>query len=146
MKERLLKLITWLGATATRFADDIGVQRSGISHILSGRNQPSYDFLVKIMTKYPEINPDWLILGKGEMLRSLSAAKTTLQTDLFTPVKEKLTEKPAQEPQMPPSEELGTTKEQHPVKTEKVTNVTSISRIVFFYSDGKFQTYVQADE
>ena len=69
MKERLLKLITHLGYTATKFADEIGVQRSGISHILSGRNQPSYDFIVKILNKFPDMDAEWLILGKGEMLK-----------------------------------------------------------------------------
>ncbi len=51
------------------------LQRSGISHILSGRNQPSFDFIVKLMKLYPEINPDWLIMGNGSMFRTCSKGK-----------------------------------------------------------------------
>jgi plasmid maintenance system antidote protein VapI len=70
MKDRLLKIIKQYNLTSTRFADVLGVQRSGISHILSGRNQPSYDFIVKLMKQYPEINPDWLIMGNGTIFRT----------------------------------------------------------------------------
>jgi transcriptional regulator with XRE-family HTH domain len=70
MKDQLSVLLVHLGITATRFADEIGVQRSGISHILSGRNQPSYDFIIKIVRRYPEINLEWLVLGKGEIMAS----------------------------------------------------------------------------
>jgi transcriptional regulator with XRE-family HTH domain len=50
-----------------QFASIIGVQRSGISHILSGRNKPSLDFIQKILAKFPDINADWLVQGIGEM-------------------------------------------------------------------------------
>ena len=51
----------------TQFATEIGVQRSALSHVLSGRNKPSLDFMMKIKARYPEINLDWLLLGKGRM-------------------------------------------------------------------------------
>ncbi|HJZ39504.1 MAG TPA: helix-turn-helix transcriptional regulator [Bacteroidales bacterium] len=69
MKEQLLKLLNHKGYTAARLADEIGVQRSGISHILSGRNQPSYDFIIKILDRFPDIDTEWLLLGKGEMIK-----------------------------------------------------------------------------
>jgi len=56
MKEQLIKIMTHFNISSTRFADEIGVQRSSVSHILSGRNKPSYDFIVKILEKYPSIN------------------------------------------------------------------------------------------
>jgi transcriptional regulator with XRE-family HTH domain len=74
MKEQLLKLLQHKVYTAARLADEIGVQRSGISHILSGRNQPSYDFIVKILERFPDIDTEWLLLGKGAMIRHTSAA------------------------------------------------------------------------
>ena len=83
MKDRLLKIIKQYNLTSTRFADELGVQRSGISHILSGRNQPSYDFIVKLMKQYPEINPDWLIMGNGTMIRTAVKEKTNMEPDLF---------------------------------------------------------------
>ena len=48
-------------------ADTIGVNRATISHILSGRNNPSIDFLEKLLSAYPNINANWLITGIGYM-------------------------------------------------------------------------------
>jgi transcriptional regulator with XRE-family HTH domain len=52
------------GLNAAEFADRIGVQRSSISHILSGRNKPSIDFLEKIKTAFPEADLNWLVSGR----------------------------------------------------------------------------------
>ncbi len=53
----------------TAFADSINVNRSSVTHIFSGRNQPSLDVAKKILNAFPEISSDWLILGTGSMLR-----------------------------------------------------------------------------
>ena len=53
--------------TARQFAEEIGIQPSGMSHILGGRNNPSLDFVVKVLKRYPEIDAGWLLLGKGAM-------------------------------------------------------------------------------
>ena len=70
MKEQLNKLMEAEGLTPARFADEIGVQRSSISHILSGRNKPSYDFISKVLNRFSGINAEWLITGKGSMIKS----------------------------------------------------------------------------
>ena len=70
MKERLLKFINSEGLSSAKFAEQINVQPSSISHILSGRNKPSFDFITKVLTGFPDLNAEWLILGKGEMLKS----------------------------------------------------------------------------
>lgn len=67
MEDRLLKLLDAEQLSSSKFADVIGVQRSSISHILSGRNKPSFDFLQKILRAFPMLNADWLILGEGNM-------------------------------------------------------------------------------
>ncbi len=67
MEDRLLKLLDTEQLSSSKFADVIGVQRSSISHILSGRNKPSFDFLQKILRAFPMLNADWLILGEGNM-------------------------------------------------------------------------------
>ncbi|XOV68061.1 MAG: helix-turn-helix domain-containing protein [Fluviicola sp.] len=51
--------------TASEFADKIGVKRSNLSHVLSGRNKPSLDFLVKVINTYPNVNASWLITGEA---------------------------------------------------------------------------------
>ncbi len=69
MKERLEQLLTAKGYTSQRFAEIMGVQPSGISHILAGRNKPRFDFLERLLRRFPEISPDWLLLGDGPMFR-----------------------------------------------------------------------------
>tara|TARA_B100000768_G_C11090285_1_gene294650 strand:- start:252 stop:647 length:396 start_codon:yes stop_codon:yes gene_type:complete len=63
---RIKKLISDNELNAASFAEKIGVQRSGISHILSGRNKPSLEFLSKIHTTFDDVEFDWLLLGKGK--------------------------------------------------------------------------------
>ncbi len=71
MKSRLQAILHNYQLTAAEFAKIIGVNPSGLSHILSGnRNNLSMDTILKILKKYPDINLDWLVLGKGEMLKT----------------------------------------------------------------------------
>lgn len=77
MNDRLDKLLLAEQLTPAKFADIIGVQRSSISHIISGRNKPSFDFIAKVMQKFPRLNSEWLILGKGDMYKRM------VQTSLF---------------------------------------------------------------
>ncbi len=69
INDRISKIIEYSSLTPSEFADEIEVQRSSISHITSGRNKPSLDFIVKIKNKYPELSWDWLINDEGEMLQ-----------------------------------------------------------------------------
>lgn len=69
MNTRLQQFLELENLTPARLADMLGVQRSGLSHILSGRNKPSYDFLTRILTKFPHINADWLMTGRGKAYR-----------------------------------------------------------------------------
>jgi transcriptional regulator with XRE-family HTH domain len=63
--QRLEILLDYYNLNAATFADKIGVQRSSLSHLLSGRNKPSLDFVLKIIEKFPEIDLYWILLGKG---------------------------------------------------------------------------------
>lgn len=62
---RLEKILSFYNLSASSFADKIGVQRSSISHLLTGRNKPSLEFVLKVVTSYPEVNLYWLLNGKG---------------------------------------------------------------------------------
>jgi len=68
------------GLSASEFADRIGVQRSSISHILSGRNKPSIDFLEKIKTAFPEADLNWLVSGKKSATSGLSTSPAVSKT------------------------------------------------------------------
>lgn len=69
MIEKIQMLMKIYQMSAADLAERMGTERSGISHFLSGRNKPSLAFVTKMLEKFPEINPDWLLMNKGAMLR-----------------------------------------------------------------------------
>ena len=69
MEERLKLFLAMEGLSPSQFADKLGVQRSGVSHLLSGRNKPSFEFISRMLVTFPKINPDWLITGNGKAYR-----------------------------------------------------------------------------
>jgi len=71
-KSRIEKVILMEGLTSGQFAQEIGIQNSTLSHILNERNNPSLDVMKKILSRFQNINADWLILGQGPMLRQES--------------------------------------------------------------------------
>jgi transcriptional regulator with XRE-family HTH domain len=143
MKTRLSQLMKQYNLTASRFADRVGVQRSSISHILSGRNQPSYDFILKLMEKFPELNAAWLLKGEGDMLKaekgiqSLHYKKTAdiQQTEVKNLWSQTLMH-----------DQAGMKQEGEIKGSTNVTNVNTIQRIIFFYRDGTFEEYMPRKE
>ena len=77
MLERINLILKSRNLNAAQFADEIGVQRSSVSHILTGRNNASLDFLLKVLNRYPEIDTDWLLTGKGIMMRRTASGSNT---------------------------------------------------------------------
>ena len=73
MDKRLQQFLNAENITQAQLADTLGVARAGISHILSGRNKPGFDFLEGIALHYPEVSMDWLLTGKGRMYKDASA-------------------------------------------------------------------------
>jgi len=65
LADRIKTIITVNNLTSSSFADKVGVQRSGVSHILNGRNRPSMDFLLKVVEAFPRVDPGWLLTGKS---------------------------------------------------------------------------------
>ncbi|WP_372756428.1 helix-turn-helix domain-containing protein [Mariniflexile sp.] len=122
---RLQKVMDYYSETASSFAEKIGVQRSSISHILSGRNKPSLEFILKILSSYPEVELYWLLNGKGEF-------PTNKKPDLFN------SELPPSKTETPPAPPA-------PIKTENILSELkkdkTIERIVIFYSDGSFKNF-----
>ena len=144
MKDRLLHLIKSEGLTSSLLADELGVQRSGISHILSGRNNPSFDFLQKILGRFPKINAEWLILGKGSMYKATEAKLSELFSNIentsvipvitensndLSPVEGKKNDSSAQAPKILSLEE-----------PQKI-----IDKMIIMYKDKTFAIYTQDD-
>ncbi len=130
MKEQLLQILNKENISYAKFADLIDVQRSSISHILSGRNKPSFDFVQKIVTHFPKINAEWLITGKGEMYKS-----GLKEHNLFYEETRSHADKEANKE---------TVKPEYPTNNQvqgEVTNVNSIQRVVIFYDDNTFEEF-----
>lgn len=68
--KRLQIILDYYGLSASAFADRIDVQRSSISHLLSGRNKPSLDFILKVIEIFPEVDLYWILNGKGNFPKS----------------------------------------------------------------------------
>ena len=69
MNNRLKQFLAAENITQSQFADKIDVVRASVSHVLSGRNNPSYEFIKAIMANYPSLNIEWLMFGKGKMYK-----------------------------------------------------------------------------
>lgn len=69
MNKRLQQFLNAESISQTQLADTMKVTRAGVSHIISGRNRPGFDFLESLVLHYPELNLDWLITGRGKMYK-----------------------------------------------------------------------------
>lgn len=85
MVTRINLLLQAKNITARQFAEEIGIQPSGMSHILSGRNNPSLDFVMKVIKRWPEVNINWLMFGQGEMFAGLPLSVQTSPTTSAQP-------------------------------------------------------------
>ena len=117
--ERLNDIMAYYSLSASAFAELIHVQRSSISHVLSGRNKPSLDFILKLNKAFPDINLYWLLNNTGEMINSTPTTTPSLEKNL----------------------------KQGPIgKTQTSDNNTEyiskqVDRIVIFFKDGTFENY-----
>jgi len=75
INDRLRILMDNFQLSSSQFADKLEIQRSAISHLLSGRNKPSILILEKILKNFPEVDIEWLITGKGNIFKSSSEEK-----------------------------------------------------------------------
>ena len=124
-KDRIEQLIKTLGLTARQFAAEIRVQPGTISNMMAGRNNPSLEVMKRIMERYPTLNPEWLIAGRGDMWRSVPGKDAGL-FDILPPDPKEKTVRTAQkdEPQVvaAPSKQ--------------------IKNIVVYYTDGTYEEFI----
>lgn len=141
MKERIIKIMECERMGQAQFASAIGIQRAAMSHIISGRNNPSLDVMTKILHRYPQINPDWLLLGKGEMLRDSTPAMEPADNIAKNPPQIQVV--PAGHQELPFHEsrkELENSEKTWAVSVEKSSK--TVSKIMVFYSDNTYDTFV----
>ena len=133
MQEQIQEILTKERLSSSQFADRIGVQRSSVSHVLSGRNKPGFDFIQKILVAFPEINGDWLITGLGEMYKKKSPSGDLFEAknEIQTPDNvEKIERKPVSLNIKKPEKE-----------EDKVLKRHEIERVIVFYTDRTFREY-----
>lgn len=142
--KRLEFILDYYSINASAFADKIGVQRSSLSHLLSGRNKPSLDFILKILDVYPEVDLYWILNGKGNFPKTNSKPAELEPTTTINPIPSVATSKPEVKDDlfsMKNTEETTTASPKHSNEILKNLFEEDIEKIVFFYRDGTFKTF-----
>ncbi len=124
--KRLKDIMAYYALSASAFAERINVQRSSISHVLSGRNKPSLDFITKLTTALPNINLYWLLNGTENMLRTPTPESASSSTII--------------------SSQKKTTSETEDFSLLSQYDKQPLDRIVVFYKDGRFDNYIPKEK
>ncbi|MCF6306969.1 MAG: helix-turn-helix domain-containing protein [Flavobacteriaceae bacterium] len=125
---RLQKILNYYSISATELSNQISFNRSTISHLLSGRNKPSLDFVMKVLQKFPEVELYWLMNGKGNFPSDKNnnfPPTSTFQKEVKKPLLLKKEEKL----------ELDPNQFSDPDASHK------IDRIIIFFKDGSFKSF-----
>ena len=155
--KRLEAIFDYYSLTASSFADKINVQRSSISHLLSGRNKPSLDFILKVIDSFPDVELLWLLNGKGSFpngedsnfVKTISPPIQKIELENEIKSQELFSDNTMHTSQM---EKNGVfEKRDYNFLNNEVLKTSNngsnensdIERIVVFYSDGTFKSYLQ---
>ncbi|GAB3551988.1 helix-turn-helix transcriptional regulator [Spirosoma fluminis] len=153
INDKIKQILIDKNLTPSYFADEIGVQRSSISHILSGRNRPSFDIIQKIIRRFPELGYEWIMEEEPQLVnqpshtnrfagRPASDRFNTSPTSYIPPaptiIRSQRNEIP---PVAPPHQEIQPAPQPTPVANMADKK---IERILIFYTDGSFREYSPA--
>jgi transcriptional regulator with XRE-family HTH domain len=148
MKDRIQKIIDDKKLTPSRFADEVGLNRPAVSHILNGRNNPGLDALQRILSRYPDVNAGWLISGTGPMYNNESEEPImpTLfdENEEFTPHSPEKNEYAKEMALSSPSKSPKRFDNQH-INTVLETSV-KVKKIAVFYSDNTYEEFVPSEK
>jgi transcriptional regulator with XRE-family HTH domain len=147
MKDRIRQIMEHENLTPAKFADKLQISRAVISHILNGRNNPSLDVVLKILSQMDYINPEWLLTGKGSMyIKEKDKKSATEEPDLFrqndinashdAQQSEERTEK-AVKPTFFNEQQTANKAITTPLRPEK-----KIDRIIIYYDDNTYETFI----
>lgn len=131
ISERLQMVIKMNGMTNSTFADEIGVQRSSISHVLAGRNKPSIDFIQKILDTFPKVDANWLVTGKKVGRTLDSSAKQPEEKESIRSFDE------SRQSIVSDNE-----RSDKPTINQTDTNSKTIQKVVVFYKDGTYEELI----
>ncbi|MFV8367854.1 helix-turn-helix domain-containing protein [Flavobacterium sp. XS1P27] len=148
--KRLEIILDYYSLNASSFADKIGVQRSSLSHLLSGRNKPSLDFILKILEVFPDVDLYWILNGKGNFPKN-SQQSDKKENNVEQVVKQNIpapssaeivSENLFSEIKIPPVIPTLETKKIENQNITKESDSTEIDKIVILYKNGTFKSYV----
>ena len=148
--KRLEIILDYYSLNASSFADKIGVQRSSLSHLLSGRNKPSLDFILKILDVFPDIDLYWILNGKGNFPKNAeefeeienSVEQIQKQNSPTPSTCENMPDNLFSEIQNQNSIPALDTKKNKNQNSTKESNSDAIDKIVIFYRNGTFKSYI----
>lgn len=129
--KKLENIMEFYGLSATAFAEELDFNRSTISHLLSGRNKPSLDFVVKILQRFPEVSMSWLIFGKGNFPSTSEIIDEQISTTKMDNIKSVM-----ENPSLEKAFEM-----EIPQAISENTPNKKVKKIVILYSDGSFNIY-----
>ena len=141
MKERLLEFLRAENKTSAQLAEEIAVQPSGISHIISGRNNPSLDFVLKMLEKYQYLSTDWLLFGKGSMYKE-NKMQNLFDYDLADNKESNEMQSKNEVPKVKIDYEdvmKNKTLKESAVSSDKITS--DVVKIVWFYENNSFEEF-----
>ncbi len=149
MLERIKKIIDAQNLSSSAFANEIGVQRSSVSHVLSGRNKPSLDFIIKIKERYPDVNLDWLLSGKGGMISAKGKKDMeTIQSekDVFKNETDEFEQKSFEFDKSNNIKEILDIEDKQIVRDEnppyyETSNRKRVKKVILLYADGSFEEF-----
>jgi len=138
MNNRLKQFLAAENITQAQFADNINVVRASVSHVLSGRNNPSFDFIKAMMAKYPRMNIDWLIFGKGKMYKDAEAPSEDLLFPIMEPEYDTRLQDLAEE-DFKASEQTSSAIDTLNDTIQPIIKQRKVSKIIILFDDGTFQ-------
>ena len=145
MKEKLRELLESEGLKPGQFAEIVGINPAGVSHLLAGRNKPGFELLQKILRRFPRVSPDWLLMDEGPMYRTDERSATSEPTPVAeapirtlgaTSLFDAPTDTPIQTPTTEPRREF---------PTMRPHADRQVARVVIFYADQTFESFTPSE-
>lgn len=155
INEKIREFIIYKDLQPSKLADELGISRPMMSHVLSGRNKPNIEIVMKILSKYPDLNPEWLNGNAPNMFREGASQESYLQENrqenkYITPTiqpnstqnlfnnhnnQQEIEEEKTEKVKLQENNEVQQ-------KKSKRSEGKTIEKIIVFYTDKSFDTYL----
>ena len=141
MKERIQEFLKAENKSSAQLAEEIGVQPSGISHIISGRNNPSLDFVLKMFDRYKYLSTDWLLFGKGSMYKDKQLLNLFSKESELELKDENSNHKSGTDDYANDIQDIKSSKRKLDIENRPLSEHPEVVKIVWFYNDNSFDEY-----